>query len=110
MGDCHATKAHVLSLAQAVAGALRGKPVTVTALFPAVTRAHFFNDAQMHDVVPVNAVADRAQRRRGRMAGKRIRMTGALNMIFSAMPRLVPRAITTRLAALFLKKQAQAGR
>jgi hypothetical protein len=35
--------------------------------------------------------------------GRRIRVTGLMNRTFAFAPRLVPRALVTRISALFLK-------
>ncbi|MCW3782237.1 SDR family NAD(P)-dependent oxidoreductase [Defluviimonas salinarum] len=109
MAVYHATKAYVLSLSEAVAEELRGGNVTVTALCPGATATGFQSVAQMENalllrVLPVaeaGAVARAGWRAMQR--GRRICVTGSFNRFFAAAPRLSPRALTTRIAGLFLR-------
>ncbi|MDH5530963.1 MAG: SDR family oxidoreductase [Paracoccaceae bacterium] len=109
MAVYHATKAYVLSLSEAVAEELRGTDVSVTVLCPGATATNFAKDAKMEDIglfkfQSIPAARGVAQSGWQAMkAGKRIRVTGLLNNMFAFGPRLGPRALTTRITALFLK-------
>lgn len=109
MAVYHATKAYVLSLSEAVAEELRGSDVSVTALCPGATATNFQADAKMENVFLVRAMPmpDAASvARAGWKAmkrGRRIRVTGLANKLFAFGPRLVPRALSARMAALFLR-------
>ena len=109
MAVYHATKAYLLSLSEAVAEELRGGTVTITALCPGATRTNFAADAQMEHVrlfrmVPVPSAARVAKAGWAAMKkGRRIRVTGLSNSAFAFAPRLLPRSLVTRIAALFLK-------
>jgi hypothetical protein len=39
------------------------------------------------------------------IAGSRIKVTGAQNALFAFLPRLAPRALTTRIASVFLARR-----
>lgn len=110
MAVYHATKAYVLSLSEAVAEELRGSNVTVTALCPGATATNFFEDGDMHNIrlhklaKPMNAfdVAELGWLKS--RIGQRIVVTGALNKVFAFLPRLAPRALTTRIAGQIMGK------
>lgn len=109
MAVYHATKAYVLSLSEAVAEELRGSPVTVTVLCPGATATNFARDAKMEGIAlfrmmpPAGAAAVAKAGWRAMKRGRRIRVTGLMNRAFAFAPRLVPRALVTRISALFLK-------
>ncbi|MCB2116231.1 MAG: SDR family oxidoreductase [Rhodobacteraceae bacterium] len=109
MAVYHATKAYVLSLGEAVAEELRGTSVTVTTLCPGATATNFAKDAGMEGITlfralpPASARAVAAAGWRAMKAGKRVKVTGPLNWLFSVGPRFAPRALVPRIAAIFLK-------
>ncbi|MGB3312940.1 MAG: SDR family oxidoreductase [Albidovulum sp.] len=109
MAVYHATKAYVLSLTEAVAEELRDSPVTVTVLCPGATATNFIKDAQMEDIALLKALPVASAKRVAKAGwtamkkGKRIRVTGLLNKFFAVSPRFAPRALTTRITALFMK-------
>lgn len=110
MAVYHATKAYVLSLSEAVAEELRGTNVTVTALCPGATATNFFDDADMRSArilklaKPMDAgeVAELGwlQAR----IGKRVVVPGAMNKVFAFLPRITPRGVLTRVAAVIMGK------
>ncbi|MFN6951035.1 MAG: SDR family NAD(P)-dependent oxidoreductase [Albidovulum sp.] len=105
----HATKAYVLSLGEALAEELRGMPVTVTTLCPGPTATNFARDAGMERITlftvlrPADAAAVARAGWQAMKAGRRVKVTGALNWLFSVGPRFVPRALVPRIASIFLK-------
>ncbi len=109
MAVYHATKAYVLSLSEAVADELRGSGVTVTVLCPGATATNFAKDAKMEGIrlfklMPLPSAQSVAKAGwRAMRRGRRIRVTGVFNLLTTLLPRLSPRALTTRVAALFLK-------
>ncbi|OYX44339.1 MAG: hypothetical protein B7Z02_06205 [Rhodobacterales bacterium 32-67-9] len=109
MAVYHATKAYVLSLGEAVAEELRGTPVTLTTLCPGATATNFARDAKMEHValfkaLPVPSAARVAKSGwRAMQRGRRVKVTGALNWLFSVGPRFTPRNLVPRIAAVFLK-------
>lgn len=110
MAVYHATKAYVLSLSEAVAEELRGSNVTVTALCPGATQTNFFNEADMHGVrllkiaKPMDATVVAEQGWQKAQIGKRIVIPGLMNKVFAFLPRVSPRALTTRITALIMGK------
>lgn len=103
MAVYYATKAYVLSYSEALAEELAGTGVTVTALCPGLTRTGFQARAgltasrashgpHVADVDAVAAAGYAAMRR-----GDRVVVPGLLNRLFVGLPRLVPRALVTRL-------------
>lgn len=109
MAVYHATKAYLLSLSEAVAEELKDSPVTVTALCPGATRTNFAADAAMEDIrlfktLPVPSASKVAKAGwRAMQKGQRICVTGLANKLFAFGPRLAPRHLVTKIAALFLK-------
>lgn len=108
MAVYHAAKAFGLSLSEAVAEELRGTDVTVTVLCPGPTRTNFFTDADMGNVrlvkygrimKPFDVAEEGWLEAR---IGKRIVVPGLLNKLQAFGPRLLPRAVTTRIARLTL--------
>ncbi|MEP2891218.1 SDR family NAD(P)-dependent oxidoreductase [Tateyamaria sp.] len=110
MAVYHATKAYVLSLSEAVAEEMRGSNVTISALCPGATQTNFFNEADMHNVrllkiaKPMDAAAVAKQGWQGALIGKRIIVPGLMNKAFAFLPRITPRALTTRVTALIMGK------
>lgn len=109
MAVYHATKAYVLSLGEAVAEELRGTGVTITTLCPGATATNFARDAQMEHVtlfkaLPVPSAAKVARSGwRAMHRGRKVKVTGPVNWLFSVGPRFAPRALVPRISALFLK-------
>jgi short-subunit dehydrogenase len=109
MAVYHATKAYVLALGEAVAEELRGTPVTVTTLCPGATATNFARDAGMEGIRlftalrPARAAPVARAGWRAMKAGRRVKVTGLHNWLFSIGPRFVPRAVVPRIAAVFLK-------
>jgi len=105
-----ATKAYVLHLSEAVAHELRGTPVTVTAFCPGATQTNFFDDGDMHGtrLLTMTPIADAAKVAaagwQAAIGGRAVAVPGAMNAVFANLPRLFPRAITTRVSGLFLGK------
>lgn len=110
MAIYHATKSYALSLSEALADELRGTKITVTALCPGPTDTNFFDDAQMHDVrllkqgskMSVKQVVDAGWF--GMISGKRVVIPGVLNNLLAFIPRLFPKGILTRIAAVMVAK------
>jgi hypothetical protein len=106
MAVYYATKAYVLSFSQALAEELRDTGITVTALCPGPTQTDFAATAQVGESRLFNAfgVADAAQVAEygfnAMMSGKRVAIPGMRNKIVAQANRLVPRALTTRIARL----------
>lgn len=104
-----ATKAYVLSLSEAVSEELRGTNVTVTAFCPGATATNFAKGAKMEGMKLFKAGSAPAAKGvakigwRAMKAGQRIRVPGLMNKLFAQSPRLSPRFLVTRIAALFLK-------
>lgn len=109
MAVYHATKAYVLSLGEAVAEELRGTPVTLTTLCPGATATNFARDAGMEGITlftalkPASAACVAHKGWRAMHRGRRVKVTGVVNALFSVAPRFVPRALVPRIAAIFLK-------
>lgn len=112
MAVYHATKAYLLSLSEAVAEELKGKPVTVTALCPGATATNFFADAELEkgmllNRLPMPTAASVAEAGwQAMIAGKRIKVPGVQNAVFAFLPRLLPRSLTTWAASIFLARRA----
>jgi len=110
MAVYHATKAYVLSLSEAVAEELRGTNVRLCVLCPGATQTGFFDAADMHGVGllrlgrPARADAVARAGWQAMMAGRRTRVTGALNKLFAFTPRVTPRSLTTLVAGRVMGK------
>lgn len=109
MAVYHATKSYVLSLSEAVAEELRGAPVSVTVLCPGATATNFAKDAKMEHIRLLKALPAASAKGvakagwKAMKKGKRTRVPGPLNKLIAFAPRFAPRALTTRMAALFMK-------
>lgn len=112
MAVYHATKAYFLSLSEAVAAELVGTGVTVTALCPGATQTNFFaaDDAVKATILtrmfPLPSARSVAVMGWAAMKeGRRIRVTGLVNWLFTFSPRLFPRRFIAWLTGQFLKRR-----
>lgn len=110
MAVYHATKAYALSLSEAVASELSGSAITVTALCPGATKTGFFESAEVQQtwlmkLTPMGR-SDRvaAAGWNAMKAGKRIKITGGLNLLLANSPRLMPRRVLTSIAGMLLTR------
>ncbi len=100
-----ATKAYVLSFSEALGEEMRGTGVTVTALCPGPTVTGFQTRAAMEHspiggrMVTGDAAAVARAGYAGMVKGKRVVIPGVFNKAGSALPRLFPRALATRVVA-----------
>jgi len=100
-----ATKAYVLSLSEALAEELRHTGVTVTALCPGPTTTGFQKRAGMEHApvggAMVTGGASGVARAgfTGMMRGRRVVIPGLFNRLGTMLPRLLPRALATRVVA-----------
>ncbi len=107
MATYAATKAFVLSFTEALAAELRGTGVDVLCVCPGFTRTEFQEKAEV-DVsgipgfawMSADEVADQAVRGVGRGP---VLVNGVMNSVMAGAIRLVPRGVTNRLVAAFLK-------
>src|SRR5262249_42882543 len=107
MATYAATKAFVLSFTEAIAAELRGTGVHVLCVCPGFTRTEFQEHAEV-DVTGIPAfawmsaeqVADQAVRAIGRGA---VLVNGVMNSVMAGAMRFVPRGVTARIVAAFLK-------
>jgi hypothetical protein len=107
MATYAATKAFVLSFTEAIAAEMRGTGVQVLCVCPGFTRTEFQEQAEV-DVSALPAfvwmsadqVADQAVRAVG---GGPVLVNGTMNSLMVGALRLVPRGVTTRLVAAFLR-------
>jgi uncharacterized protein len=91
-----ATKAFVLSFGEALAYELRTTGVTVTTLCPGATATNFFrvagaSDSALHPAMSASAVARIGYR--AMKSGRRVVITGMLNIILATASRLAPHSI-----------------
>jgi uncharacterized protein len=106
MAVYYASKAYVLHFSEALREELRDSGVSVTALCPGPTASEFQARAAMTGsrlgrnpfMMEAGRVAEAGYR--GAMRGRTVVVPGALNRVASRLPRLFPRAITRRAAAL----------
>lgn len=109
MAVYQATKAYVLSLSEAVSEELRGDTVTVTALCAGATATEFSaggkteNGPLSKPTPPPDAESVALAGWQAMKKGQRIKILGFSNALFGFGPRLLPRAVARRIAALFLK-------
>ena len=112
MAVYHATKAYFLSLSEAVAAELAGTAVKVTALCPGATQTNFFaaDDAEKATLItrmfPLPSARSVAVKGWAAMKeGRRIRVTGLTNWLFTVSPRFLPRRFIAWLTGQFLKRR-----
>lgn len=112
MAVYHATKAYLLSLSEAVATELAGTAVKVTVLCPGATQTNFFaaDDAEKATLLtrmfPLPSARSVAVKGWAAMKeGRRIRVTGLGNMIFTFAPRVLPRRFTAWVTGQFLRRR-----
>ena len=112
MAVYHATKAYFLSLSEAVAAELAGTGVKVTALCPGATQTNFFaaDNAEKATLLtrlfPLPSARSVAVKGWAAMKeGRRIRVTGLVNWLFTFSPRLFPRRFITWLTGQFLRRR-----
>lgn len=112
MAVYHATKAYFLSLSEAVAAELAGTAVKVTALCPGATQTNFFaaDDAEKATILtrmfPLPSARSVAVKGWAAMKeGRRIRVTGLMNWLFTFSPRLLPRRWVAWITGQFLKRR-----
>jgi uncharacterized protein len=107
MATYAATKAFVLSFTEAVAAELRGTGVDILCVCPGFTRTEF-QDKAVVDVsgipsmawMSADEVADQAVRAVGRGP---VLVNGMMNSFMAGAIRFVPRGVTSRLVAAFLR-------
>ena len=107
MATYAATKAFVLSFTEAIAAEMRGTGVNILCVCPGFTRTEFQDKAVVDTSgVPsfawmsADAVADEAVRAVGRGP---VLVNGMMNSVMATMIRFVPRQLTNRLVASFLR-------
>ena len=111
MAVYHATKAYMLSLSEAVAHELRGSGITVTALCPGATRTGFFRAAKVEgnsliQRLPMPSAEKVAMKGWAAMKeGRRAAVPGIDNKVFAFVPRIAPKALVLRVAALFVGRR-----
>jgi len=112
MAVYHATKAYFLSLSEAVATELAGTAVKVTALCPGATATHFFaaDNAEKATLLtrmfPLPSARSVAVKGWAAMKeGRRIRVTGLVNWLFTQAPRLLPRRLISWFTGQFLRRR-----
>lgn len=112
MAVYHATKAYFLSLSEAVAVELARSGVTVTALCPGATQTNFFaaDDAEkatlLTKLFPLPSARSIAVKGWAAMKeGRRIRVTGLGNVLFTFAPRFLPRRLTAWITGQFLRRR-----
>jgi hypothetical protein len=111
MAVYHATKAHLLSLSEAVATELRGSGITVTALCPGATRTGFFKAGGIEGEtliqrLPMPTAEKIALKGWAAMKeGRRVAVPGAENKAFALAGRMLPRALVLRVTAFFLRRR-----
>lgn len=111
MAVYHATKAHLLSLSEAVATELRGSGITVTALCPGVTRTGFFRAGGIEGQTLIQRLPMPSAERvalagwAAMKEGRRVAVPGVENKVFALAGRMLPRALVLRLTAVFLRRR-----
>lgn len=108
MAVYYATKAYVLSFSEAVAEEVAGSGVSVTALCPGPVQTGFQAVSRLGESDLLSGPArlailsaDEVARLgvRGMLVGQRVVVAGRLNRVQTLLPRLLPRAVVTRLIA-----------
>lgn len=106
MAVYYATKAYVLSFSEAIAEEVAGSGVSVTALCPGPVRTGFQAVSRLGESDLLSGPArlailsaDEVARLgvRGLLVGQRVVVAGRLNRMQTLLPRLLPRAVVTRL-------------
>lgn len=112
MAVYHATKAYFLSLSEAVGAELAGTAVKVTALCPGATATNFFADDNAEKatlltrIFPLPSARSVAVKGWAAMKeGRRIRVTGLMNWLFTVSPRFLPRRFVAWVTGQFLKRR-----
>ncbi|MEM8802291.1 MAG: hypothetical protein AAGF55_07125, partial [Pseudomonadota bacterium] len=88
-----------------------GSKVTVTALCPGATATEFFNAADMGGVrlleqsKPMSAKIVAEDGWMAARIGKRIVVPGGMNKVFTFLPRILPRSVSTKVARSVMAKQ-----
>jgi short-subunit dehydrogenase len=107
MATYAATKAFVLSFTEAIAAEMRGTGVEVLCVCPGFTRTEFQDKAavDVHGVpnfawMSADEVADQAVRAVGRGP---VLVNGTMNSLMTSVVRLMPRTVTNRMIAAFLR-------
>jgi len=102
----YASKAYVLSFSEALHEELRGSGVTMTCLCPGATQSGFQDRAKRSDSTIVkgrrlpDAMSVAQAGYRAMLAGKRLVIPGALNVLTAFLPRVSPRGAVVRIARL----------
>lgn len=108
MAVYYATKAYVLSFSEAIAEEVAGSGVSVTALCPGPVQTGFQAVSRLGESDLLSGPArlailsaDEVARLgvRGMLVGQRVVVAGRLNRVQTLLPRLLPRAVVTRLIA-----------
>jgi short-subunit dehydrogenase len=111
MAVYHATKAYMLSLSEAAATELAGSGVFVTALCPGPTDTAFFaaDDSVKATLITrmgmASATSVAAAGWTAMEKGKRVKVPGAMNVVFANLPRFAPRELVAWIAHIFLKRR-----
>lgn len=112
MAVYHASKAYLLSLSEAVSAELAGTGVKVTALCPGATQTYFFvaDDAVKATLLtrlfPLPSARSVAVKGWAAMKeGRRIRVTGLVNWLFTFSPRVLPRRLVAWVTGQFLRRR-----
>ncbi|MEM8822160.1 MAG: SDR family oxidoreductase [Pseudomonadota bacterium] len=109
MSVYYASKAYVLSLSEALSQELKNRNVTVTALCPGATQTSFFDEADMDHVsfAESNLASPREVAQAGwdgAVTGTPVVVPGAMNKMFAALPRFLPRSVIAGLSAKTLSR------
>ena len=116
MAVYYATKAYVLSFSEAIAEEVAGSGVSVTALCPGPVRTGFQAVSRLGESDLLSGPArlailsaDEVARLgvRGMLVGQRVVVAGRLNRVQTLLPRLLPRAVVTRLIARVQGRRAR---
>jgi short-subunit dehydrogenase len=103
MAVYYASKAYVLSFSEALGNELRGSGVTVTCLAPGATESQFQARGKLGESAMVkgrklpSATSVALAGYRAMLAGKRLEIPGARNVIDALLPRFGPRGLIVRI-------------